>query len=126
MAHSARVEMCAFELGKHPQRFFIVGRTCSREPDFVRAAHYQRKPETLLELPDRHTERGLRDVAAFGSPAEVQFLRQGNEMAQVPKLDAVVHSKAVSAIPKTIMDAAAFVLNTARIESRRQACSRNW
>jgi len=43
-----------------------------------------------LERPDLLTQRGLRDVQAFGGPGEAQLLRDGPEVPQVAQVR--VHS----------------------------------
>jgi hypothetical protein len=56
------------------------------EPDLATATDEQARTDLLLELADRHAERRLRHVQPLGRAAEIQFLGDGDEVAEVPKL----------------------------------------
>jgi hypothetical protein len=49
--------------------------------------HEQLRPERLLELVDLVAERGLGDVEARGGAAEVELLRNGQEVAQQARFE---------------------------------------
>src|SRR6185437_15040600 len=55
----------------------------------VRRAAQQLTSEQPLERADLAAERGLREIQPRRGPAEVELLRDGDERAQVPDLDAV-------------------------------------
>jgi len=44
-------------------------------------------PEFALELPDLLAERRLRDLEALGGAAEMELLRDGDEVAQPPEVE---------------------------------------
>jgi hypothetical protein len=54
-----------------------------RQLHLTAAAVEQAGSELLLELPDRHAQRRLRDIQPLRRPAEVQLLRHGDEVPQV-------------------------------------------
>src|SRR5262249_15261048 len=56
------------------------------EPDLARCPKQELGPELLLELSDRRAQRRLGHVQAIGGAAEVELLRDRDEVAQMPKL----------------------------------------
>ena len=76
----------ALELGQNRPRVSQERGAGRRELDPPARPDEQRKPELFLECPDLLAQRGLRDVQAFGSAAEVQLLRDGDEVTQLTKL----------------------------------------
>jgi hypothetical protein len=60
---------------------------CIGERDVARRARQQLCPEVPLELPDRGAQRWLRHVEPVRRPAEVQLLRDRDEVAKMTVLD---------------------------------------
>jgi hypothetical protein len=81
------VRFGAHELGQRPARAVEERLTGVREPDLPSRARQQIRSELLLQLADRDAERRLRHVQALGGAAEVELLRDRDEIAQVAKLD---------------------------------------
>ena len=75
------------ELGEDAPGADEEGRAGRRQRDAAIAALEQRQAERVLELADRLAERRLRHVQALGGAVEIQFLGDGDELAQEPRLD---------------------------------------
>jgi hypothetical protein len=60
--------------------------TCVREPDLATRPNEEIGTELLLDLTDRDAEGRLCHVQPGGRPAEVEFLGDDDEIAQVAKL----------------------------------------
>jgi len=73
------------QLGNHAPSPFGDFAPQWRQSDPRRASLDKRCLRTLLQLPDLGTEGRLRDVLSLGSPAEVQFLREGDQVTQLPQ-----------------------------------------
>jgi hypothetical protein len=54
--------------------------------DGAAGAFQQRHPEPPFELPDRPRQRRLRDPEPLRGPPEMQLLRDGDEVPQLPRL----------------------------------------
>ncbi len=67
-----------------------------RQRDAARRADEERASDQLLELADLLGERRLGHVQAAGRAAEVELLRDGDEVAQVPELELRVHMHRIS------------------------------
>ena len=71
--------------------FFLKQPPVGGKRDAPGCADEQVAAELVLERTDLRRQRGLRDVQLLGRSTEVQLLRHGEEVAQVPQLD--VHAK---------------------------------
>jgi hypothetical protein len=59
------------------------------ELNFFLVADQEDNAEIFFELANLAAERGLRDMELFGSTAEVEIFRDGNEVADVSKFHGV-------------------------------------
>ena len=80
--------------------------------DRAAGAFQQLGPEPPFELPDRPGQRRLRDPEPLGRPPEVQFLRDGDEVSQLPRLHVPrypaptrIDTRAVSPATRSVLDA---------------------
>ena len=73
-------------------RAIEVDGTGGGEADGARGAKEERIAEDLFKLADLLGERRLRKMQAQGGAAEVELFGDGNEVAEVTKLDAEIHT----------------------------------
>jgi hypothetical protein len=77
----------ALERGERERRLLEERVTCGGELDVAAVAREQIGAERLLELVDLVAQRRLGDIEARGCPAEVELLRDGQEVAQQARLE---------------------------------------
>ena len=76
----------ALDFRQRPPRSIQERHARQCELDTPAGPHEQRRPYKCLELPDLLAEGRLGDVQPARGPAEVQFLGDRDEVAQVPEL----------------------------------------
>ena len=75
----------SLHLGNHAPRPFGDFAPQWGQSDPRRASLDKRRLQPPFQLPDLGTEGRLRNVLSLGSPAEVQFLREGDQVTQLPQ-----------------------------------------
>jgi hypothetical protein len=85
---------CALERGERERCLLEERATRGGELDLAAGAHEEIRAERSLELPDLVAERRLGDVEARGGAAEMELLRDGQEVAQQARLE--IHSPRLS------------------------------
>jgi hypothetical protein len=81
-----RAACCATSVPQHVPPLLEQGGARDGELDAALAAVEELDPELLLEFAHLLAYCRLRDVKALRCPAEVQFLGDGDEVPQMPKL----------------------------------------
>src|SRR5207248_1821943 len=75
-----------------PPRTLEQSRPGRRQLDPARRPDKQHQPKLTLQLTDRPRERRLRHVQTLRRPPEMQLLRNGDEITQLPQLNRNVHA----------------------------------
>jgi hypothetical protein len=75
------------ERGERERRLFEERPPRDGELDVAAGAHEQVRAERALELVDLVAQRRLGDVEARGGPAEMELLRDGQEIAEQARLE---------------------------------------
>ena len=91
LRRTTRIVDRGVDLRKRPPRTLEQSRPGRCQLDAARRPHEQDQPELALQLADRARQRRLRHVQTLRRAAEVQLLRHGDEVPQLPQLNRDVH-----------------------------------
>jgi hypothetical protein len=102
VAGEASVLGGALQRGERKRRLVEQRSARGGELDPSARAHEQRRTEGVLELADLTAQRRLRDVQARGGAAEMEFLSDGQEVAERARLE--IKSRTLSIDGSEVLD----------------------